>query len=146
MIRMTAVFILSALLASVAIAGSDPILERQGLMEDTKDAAKVIGDMLRKNEDFSAHKAMKALEVWQKTANEAGNLFPDGSDVGHDTEAKATVWTDRAGFDLKMIEFGKKVDAAIAAKPASLEELKKVAGPVFETCKGCHEGYRVDKD
>ena len=39
-----------------------------------------------------------------------------------------------------------KADAAIAAKPDSLEELKKVAGPVFKTCKGCHEGYRVDKE
>jgi len=37
------------------------------------------------------------------------------------------------------------VDAAIAAKPDSLEALNAAAGPVFKTCKGCHEGYRVEK-
>ena len=84
--------------------------------------------------------------VWQKTAAKAGDLFPEGSETGHETEAKATIWSDREGFNEKMADFGTKVDAAIAANPDSLEALGKVAGPIFKACKACHEGYRVEKE
>lgn len=132
--------------ANVAVAEGDPILIRQQLMEDTRDAAKVIGGMLKGEEPFDAESAMWALDVWKKTAAEAGDLFPEGSESGHETEAKATIWTDRDGFNAKMADFGTAVDAAIAANPDSLEALKGAAGPVFKTCKGCHEGYRVEKE
>jgi cytochrome c556 len=42
--------------------------------------------------------------------------------------------------------FNTKVDEAIDANPKSLDELKAVAGPVFKSCKGCHDGYRVEKE
>lgn len=134
------------LIASVALAGSDPILTRQHLMEDTRDAAKVIGGMLREKQPFDAEAAMAALLVWKKTANEAGDLFPKGSENGHDTEAKATIWTDRDGFNEKMADFSVQVEAAIWAKPDNLKALNDAAGPVFKSCKGCHEGYRVEKE
>lgn len=147
MSRISAAIILSALFISgLAFAGSDPIKQRQALMEDTRDAAKVIGGMLKEKQPFDAEAAMAALKVWQKTAAEAGELFPEGSETGHDTEAKATVWSDRDGFNEKMVTFATAVDAAIAANPQSLEALGKVAGPAFEGCKGCHEGYRIEKD
>ena len=133
-------------IASVALADSDPIQTRQHLMEDTRDAAKVIGGMLKEKEPFNAEAAMAAFMVWKKTANEAGDLFPEGSETGHDTEARATIWTDRDGFNEKLADFGVQVEAAIWAKPDSLEALKAAAGPVFQSCKGCHEGYRVEKE
>ena len=133
-------------IASVALADSDPILTRQHLMEDTRDAAKVIGGMLKEQNPFDAEAAMAAFMVWKNTANEAGDLFPEGSETGHDTEAKATIWTDRDGFDEKMADFRVQVESAIAAKPDSLEALKAAAGPVFKACKACHEGYRVEKE
>ena len=73
-------------------------------------------------------------------------MFPEGSESGHDTEAKATIWTDRDGFNEKLANFGTRVDAAIAANPDSVETLKGAAGPVFQACKSCHEGYRVEKE
>jgi cytochrome c556 len=147
MLRIFASMTLSALLISgTALAGSDPIKERQALMEDTGDAAKVIGGMLKEKQPFDAEAAMAALKVWQKTAAEAGELFPEGSETGHDTEAKATIWSDREGFNEKLAIFSTAVDAAIAANPKTLEALGKVAGLAFKGCKGCHEGYRVEKD
>ena len=136
----------SVFIATVAFAGSDPIQKRQHLMEETCDAAKVVGGMLKRKTDFDADAAMAALKTWKKTATEAGDLFPEGSETGHDTEAKSTIWSDRAGFNEKMADFNTAVDAAIAAKPDSLDALKPVAGPIFNTCKGCHDGYRVEKD
>ena len=147
MSRILVSIILSTLfVASVSLAGSDPIKSRQQSMEDTRDAAKVIGGMLKQKQPFDAEAAMAAFEVWKKTATEAGDLFPEGSETGHDTEAKATIWTDRDGFNEKMANFDTQVDAAIAAKPDSLEALNAAAGPVFKTCKACHEEYRVEKE
>lgn len=140
-IILTAIFVTSA-----AIAGSDPIKARQALMEETRDGAKVIGGMLKGAKPFDAEAAMSALKVWKKTATEAGDLFPEGSETGHDTEAKSTIWSDREGFDEKMAVFNTRVDAAIAASPDSLDALKAAAGPVFKACKGCHDGYRVEKE
>jgi cytochrome c556 len=137
--------LLALFISSVALAGFDPILKRQQLMEDTRDAAKVIGGMLKQKQPFDAGTAMQAFMVWKTTASEAGDLFPDGSGTGHDTEAKVTIWTDRDGFNEKMADFNTSVNAAIAAKPDSIEALKSAAGPVFKACKGCHEGYRVEK-
>jgi len=137
--------LLSLFISGVALAGSDPILKRQHLMEDTRDAAKVIGGMLKQEQPFDAETAMEAFKVWKTTATQAGDLFPEGSGTGHDTEAKVTIWTDRDGFNGKIADFDTAVNAAIAAKPDSLEALKAAAGPVFKTCKGCHEGYRVEK-
>lgn len=137
--------LLALFVSSVALAGSDPILKRQQLMENTRDAAKVVGGMLKGQQPFDAAAAMQAFETWKKTATEAGGLFPEGSATGHDTEAKVTIWSDRDGFNAAMADFSTAVDAAIAAKPDSLDALKAAAGPVFKTCKGCHEGYRVEK-
>ena len=138
---------LALLLATgAAFAGSDPIKARQQLMEETRDAAKTVGGMLKGETPFDAEEAMQAFETWKKTAAKVGELFPEGSESGHDTEAKATVWSDRAGFDKELENFAVKVDAAIAAAPDSVEALKAAAGPVFGSCKNCHEGYRVDKE
>lgn len=140
------VFLSTLLVSSMALAGSDAIESRQQLMEDTRDAAKVIGGMLKKNQPFDAEAAMASFKVWQKTANEAGELFPEGSETGHDTEARETIWSDRDGFNKEMSNFGNQVDAAISAGPDSLEALSAAAGPVFKACKACHEGYRVEKE
>jgi len=136
----------AVLVAGAAFAGDDPILARQQLMEETRDAAKVIGGMLKGQAPFDAAAAMSAFEVWQNTAAKAGDLFPEGSDTGHDTEATQFIWTDRDGFNQAMEDFATRVDAAIAAGPESLDALKVVAGPVFQACKGCHEGYRIEKE
>ena len=143
---LVSIILISIFVTTAAVAGSDPIKARQHLMEETRDAAKVIGGMVKGEKPFDADAAMAALEVWKKTAVEAGDLFPEGSETGHDTEAKSTIWSDRDGFNEKMAVFNTKVDEAIAANPDSVDALKAVAGPVFQSCKGCHDGYRVDKE
>ena len=32
------------------------------------------------------------------------------------------------------------------AKPATLEEAKPVVGPIFNTCKNCHDTYRIEEE
>ncbi|MBT8039367.1 MAG: cytochrome c [Xanthomonadales bacterium] len=127
-----------------ALAGDSPQEQRQELMEDVGGAAKKIGKMMKGETEFDAAVANQALVVWAESAEPFGKLFPEGSDSGYDTEAKATIWSDPEGFEEQLALFAEKTSAAVAANPQDLEALKASGGAVFKVCKSCHEGYRVD--
>lgn len=129
-----------------ALAGDTPQEQRHELMEGVGDGAKTIGEMLEGERAFDAAAAMQALQTWDHASSVYGDMFPEGSETGHDTEARATIWSDRAGFDAALQAWGEAVDAAIAADPQDLESLQAAAGPVFKKCKACHEDYRVEKE
>jgi cytochrome c556 len=131
---------------SQVVAGESPQEQRHDLMEDSKEAAKSVGGMLKGEAPFDAELAMTSIETWVEIADAVGDLFPEGTETGYDTEARKEVWTDRAGFDAELKKFSEASHAAVAANPQSLEELKAAAGPVFKSCKSCHEAYRVDKE
>jgi cytochrome c556 len=145
--------LLSGLLSGLLLApgllladGHDPVLKRQQLMEDTRDAVKPMGDMAKGEQAFDVAIVAQNLLVLESVAADYGNHFPPGSETGHDTEARPEIWTDRAGFDARLADFGDAVAVAIEANPQTVEELRPVLNGVFKTCKGCHEGFRVDKD
>lgn len=131
----------------LAIAdGHSPIEQRQQLMEQTRDALKPLIGMTRGQVDFDAATVSESLAVFAVTAEEAPALFPEGSDSGFDTEAKATIWTDRAGFDMAFVKFAAAVEEAQDANIDSLEALQPALQGVLKTCKGCHDDYRIEKD
>src|SRR5690554_4680853 len=132
-LRISTLLASGLLLSTAVLANNDVIEQRQELMKKTGGAAKVIGDMLKEEEAFDAAAAMEALQAWSKTAKEVGDLFPVGSETGHDTEAKSTIWSDPEGFGQALADFSGAVDNAIAANPSSLEELGGAASPVFKT-------------
>jgi cytochrome c556 len=148
MTRVTKLSVVSLLLIAAwpALAGDSPQEQRHELMEHVGDAAKPIGEMLKQERAFDAGVAMASFQTWAEAAAAFGDLFPAGSETGYDTEAKATIWSDRAGFDAALAGFAEAVDAAIAAQPQDLESLNAAAGPVFKKCKGCHEDYRVEDE
>jgi len=131
---------------SQLLAGESPQEQRHELMEDSKEAAKPVGGMLKGEVPFDAATAMASFKTWAEIASAFGDLFPAGTETGYDTQAKKEVWTNRAGFDDELNKFSQAANAAVAANPQNLDELKAAAGPVFKSCKGCHEGYRVDKE
>jgi cytochrome c556 len=148
MIRVLLIFSLLALLFSLpqAWASDAPQEARHELMEGVGDAAKPVGKMLKGEQEFDAAVAMESFQTWSHAAGNFGDLFPEGSDTGYDTEAKETIWTDRDGFNAKLETFADAVDAVIEANPQDLEALKTATGPVFKACKGCHEDYRVEDE
>lgn len=128
---------------SVATAGDDPRHERHELMEDVGDAAKPVGSMLKGESDYSLDTVMESLRTFHDTAAVFGDLFPAGTETGMDTEAAPAIWEDRAGFEEALANFREAIQAAMAAKPETLEDAKPVLGAVFKTCKGCHDTYRI---
>ncbi len=132
--------------ATFAHAADDPIHERHELMEDVRDAAKPLGGMLKGELDYDLDAAMASLQTFAEVASTFGDLFPPGTETGGGTEAAPAIWEDRAGFDEALAVWREATDAAIAAKPATLEEAKPLLGEVFGSCKNCHDTYRIEEE
>ncbi len=138
---------LLALAPLVAVADNhDPIAQRQDIMSNTREALKPLIGMTRGEVEFDAQTVSESLAVFANTAEKAPALFPEGSETGGDTEAKATIWSDREGFNQRFADFADAVAAAQAADIQSLDALQPQLQGVLKTCKGCHDNYRVEKD
>ena len=61
------------------------------------------------------------------------------------TTADAKVWSDWAGFEEKADDLSKAAMAIAAAAESGPGATKAKLGDLFNTCKGCHKGYRVKK-
>jgi cytochrome c556 len=148
MLRKILISSFSGILLSMtgALAADTPQETRHELMEDVRDAAKPVGGMLKGEVEFDSAVVMESFQTWSAAAEIFGDLFPEGSETGHDTQAKASIWTDRDGFNAALASFSEAVESAIAANPQDLEALKPAAGPIFKQCKACHEDYRVEKE
>ena len=71
--------------------------------------------------------------------------FPEGSDSGATTEAKAEIWKNMDDFRLKMDDLVKQskllAEVAKSGDEARMkEQFKQTAG----ACKACHEKYRSE--
>jgi len=131
---------------SVAVADDDPRHERHELMEGVRDAAKPLGKMLKGESDYDAEIVMTSLATFADAGKTFGDLFPEGTETGGGTEAAPAIWEDRAGFEEALAAWREATDAAIAAKPATLEEAKPLLGEVFGACKNCHDTYRIEEE
>jgi cytochrome c556 len=132
--------------ASLSLAGHSPQHERHELMEDVGKAAKPVGQMLKGEAEFDAAVFTASMTTMQAASEKFGDLFPEGSETGEDTEAAPAIWEDREGFNEALATWADAVDAALAGEAATLEDAKPLAGAVFKACKGCHDNYRIDDD
>lgn len=140
--------LLSAAIAvtTLAVAQDDPRVVRHELMEAVGDAAQPVGRMLRGDDPFDASVVAESLQVMVDASTRVGDLFPAGSESGEDTRAAPAIWEDRAGFDEAVAAFAAAAEAAATANPGSLEEAQPVLGPVFNSCRNCHETYRLEEE
>ncbi|MBT8092418.1 MAG: cytochrome c [Gammaproteobacteria bacterium] len=141
------VLALAVAFSSVAGAeGDDPRHERHELMEGVREAAKPVGQMFKGELEYDAEVVKASLQTWHDASLIFGDLFPEGSETGMDTEAAPAIWEDRAGFEAALAKWREAIEAAQAALPVTLEDAKLTVGPVFQTCKGCHDNYRIEKE
>jgi cytochrome c556 len=129
-----------------ALAAGDPVHERHELMEGVRDAAKPIGQMLKGEADYDAATVMTSLQTFQDASLVFGDLFPAGSEAFETSEAAPAIWEDRDGFNEALATWQEAVNAAVAAAPQTLDEAKPTVGPIFKTCKNCHDTYRIEKE
>ncbi|MCS6624671.1 cytochrome c [Roseibacterium beibuensis] len=87
--------------------------------------------------------ATRSLSRW---AHAVPGMFPAGSgpEAGVQTNAKAEIWTDRAGFEARAADY-----AAAADRLAELAASEDAAAfgaqwtTVRATCQACHDAYKV---
>ena len=78
------------------------------------------------------------VSKWQFTG------FVEGSDKG-DTKAKPEIWTEAAKFKEAASKSQDDVAKLVAAvKGGNLDAIKAAAGPVGQSCKGCHDTFRKE--
>lgn len=148
---MTRISLISSILALLipmasAMAEETPQEKRHELMEGVGDAAKPVGGMLKGELEFDAEVVRKSIMTWWTASNELGQLFPEGSETGYDTEAKSTIWSNPDGFVSAQMDWAQAIQKAVVANPQTLEDLKPLAGDIFKQCKACHEDFRVEKE
>ena len=75
-----------------------------------------------------------------------GRLFPEGSDFG-ETKAKPEIWQDPEGF-AKVVAQGRDATAEFAAAVASGDQgrIASAHKAVSDSCKACHQDYRLKDD
>jgi len=129
----------------VAQASEDPIATRQAIMASVGAAAGLGGGMMKGEIAYTPAAGKAAIATARAAALTFGNYFPAGSDQGT-TGAAPSIWENADGFAAELAKLAEATAAAVEASgksgPADLDAFKAAMGPVFGTCKSCHETYR----
>ena len=133
------------LAGSIAQASDDPIATRQAIMSSVGAAAGLGGGLMKGEIAYSPAAGKAAIATMNAAALTFGDYFPAGSDQG-ETGAAAAIWEDPDGFSAELAKFAdataKAFDASGKDGPVDVEAFKAAMGPVFGSCKSCHETYR----
>ena len=106
---------------------------RDELKGDSPDAAKI------REASAQITQAGSAIDKW----------FPAGTgpDSGVKTDAKPEVWTDPAGFATARDAFVREANKwAQLGNSTDASAWKEGAASLGQSCKGCHDKYRVKKE
>lgn len=146
-IRLVVPFALCAVLVAGAAAAADAedvIKYRQASMKALGGHATAMAQIIRGKVAFSSRLEGHAQAAAALT-RDLPALFPEGSDFG-ETDAKAEIWKKRAEFEKVAADAGKAAESLLAAVRGGD---KAAVGKAFEglsqSCKGCHEDFRVKK-
>ena len=145
------IMIASAVTAAIAASHANPtedaIAARKALMRSVGAASAVAGGIMKGEIAYTPAIGDATLKAFHATATVYGDYFPEGSDMGSDTTASPKIWEDPDGFAAELAKLQEATAAGVVASgrtgPADADAFKAVMGPIFGTCKSCHEGYRT---
>ena len=135
----------AAVQAQQAGNAEDPITKRRMLMRANGGAAGLGGAMVKGEIPFTPAAANAVLVNFRAVGHTFGDYFPEGSQTG-DTRALPRIWEDMAGFQAELADFRADAEAAVAAKPETLEAFRAVFTTLGQDCQSCHEKYRRPQD
>lgn len=131
-----------------ASAAEDPIAVRKALMGSMGGAAGLTAGVMKGELDYSPAIGKAAIATANAVAVAYPDYFPEGSVTG-DTTASPKIWEDPEGFEAEIDKLQEAAAAAVEASgkdgPADAEAFTAAMKPVLDTCKNCHETYRIEK-
>ncbi|PSJ81020.1 c-type cytochrome [Neisseria iguanae] len=117
--------------------------ERERLMDIFKDAASIMGKMIKGETPFDAAAFQAAADSMAENADKPWEHYTEES-AKEESDAKPEVWSKPEEFKQAAEKF---VAATVALKTAAaegnLEAVKKPFGDVGQSCKACHDSFRV---
>ncbi len=131
-----------------AVPAAELVKARQQGLKALGAAFKAIRDELKTDSPDPA-KIQKASVEITHAASVIGKWFPAGTgpDSVAKTDAKAEVWTDPAGFASAREAFVREANKwAQLGNSTDASAWKEGATSLGESCKGCHDKYRVKKE
>ncbi len=131
---------LAAGLATAAVSAGNPVEERQATMKGVAKSMKEGGAL---QAAFDAAKAKTTMDNVAAAAKKLKGLYPAGSDADPKSGADPKVWTQKADFEKRLAEMGAL--AANAGKAKDADAYKAAYKSLGETCKSCHDVYRLKK-
>ena len=139
-------FFLSITLALAHSGATGVVKERMAAMEDIGAALKTVGLMVRGLRDFDGAVVKASASTIAGHAAAIPTLFPAGSDH-HPSEAAAAIWTDWERFVASAGDLTRHAEALArkADGAADASAIRAEFAAVAQTCKSCHEAFRVKR-
>lgn len=123
-----------------------PQVERWELMDEVGNNAQTLGDMAKGDIAYDAEQAREALQVIAENGERFLDLFPEGTETGHDTRALPTIWSDREGFERIGNDMVEAANAAVERTGEDFDAFRTAFRDVGQTCRACHQDYRAEKN
>ncbi len=130
-------------IASAAASAGSPVEARQAAMKELGLSMKGAGAYMAPDAAYDAAKVKALMDTMAADAKKLKNLFPADSASDPKTAADPKVWQDKADFNKHLAALG--AAAAAAAKAKDTDAFKPAFKAVGETCKACHDVYRMKK-
>jgi cytochrome c556 len=128
-------------------SAAEVVKARQQGLKTLGAAFKTIRDELRGDSPDAAKIRSAAADITH-AASAIGKWFPAGTgpDSGVKTDAKPEVWTDAAGFAAAQDTFVREANKwAQLGNSTDASAWKEGAASLGQSCKACHDKYRVKK-
>ena len=117
------------------------VMARMDLMKSVGTATKTLGDMAKGSVAFDPAKATEARAALAAKAQKVPELF-EAAERDPMDEAREVIWTDWSGF----LTANTAMQSAIAALDVSSREaLAQGMRGLGQSCRACHEAYRLEK-
>ncbi|MCR9239619.1 MAG: cytochrome c [Alphaproteobacteria bacterium] len=131
---------------AIHMALADSVSDRNAAMKDVGKAMKSLADTAKGAVEFVGEDVEKNAQTIVSLFEVARPLFDNGEEVSG-SRAKATIWSDAAGFS-KEFDDGIAAAKAVADAGAEYDEdaFKAAFGELGGSCKSCHESYRLPKE
>ena len=130
-------------IASAAVSAGSPVEERQATMKHVGQTMKEATAFTGAATPFDAAKVKGLMDSLGADAKKLKGLYPADSASDPKTAADPKVFSNKADFDKRLAEMGTL--AAAAGKAKDTDSFKAAFKPVGETCKSCHDIYRMKK-
>lgn len=130
-------------------AADDPVAIRQALMDSNGSSAALAGGVMKGEVAYSPVIGKAVIGALAATSDAFGSFFPEGSADPAHSAASPKIWENAAGFASELAKFQAATAAAVKASgkdgPADANAFVAAVGPVLDSCKSCHQDYRVKK-